>query len=336
MRFLEVGLALAALATTLPAHADRQTLGLTYVTPTGEHCPTQAELRARVARELGYDPFVAETGQRRTIGIHIERASSFTARLVDRASSGEERARELSSSSGCSDLVDSVVLAIAVALDPEVVPAPDPPVLTPAPQTPPPAVVSIMVPVYVEKPRPPPLPKPAPPDRLRGLVSAAFGVGAGFVPGVSVGPALAIGLRRRLWEVAIEGTAQLPGTSANALGSVDITSAMGSFIPCYTPRVVERVHAMLCGNLTLGGVFLSGDDALAQSFDSWAVAAFTGPRAGATIALSSQFDVHLVGEVLGNLAPIEATIGVYETSVTLYQSPPVAGRALTAISVSFP
>jgi hypothetical protein len=334
MRSSGLGLALAALVTALPARADRQTVGLTYVTPTEGDCPTEAELRTRLARELGYDPFVTQTDHERSIRIEIRRGASFAARLVDRAPSGEERARELSSTSGCSDLVDSVVLAIAVALDADTRQEPSPPARPSLPSPPQPPTV-VMVPVYLDKPRPPPRPTSAAPDRLEGVVAVGFGGGAGFVPGVSVGATLALGIRRRQWEIAVEGTAHLPGTSANALGSVEIVSGMGSLVPCFTPRLADGVHAMLCGNVAVGAAFVSGED-LTGSFDATVVTAFTGPRGGVEVRLSPRFDLRLVGELLGNLAPIEATAEIAETSVTLYEAPPVAGRVVTSISVSFP
>ncbi len=333
MRVLEAVLVVGTLITTSKvAAAERPTVALRYSIAEGAPaCPNETTLRERVTEEVGYDPFVS--GSARALAIEISRDKLFLARVVDRAPSGAEAVRTLTSSVSCDDLLQSVVLAVAVSLDPEVQPkrvAEAPPEKKPEV-----TVLPVLVPVYIERPPAPPPPKPAERDAIEGWVAAGFGVGGGFVPGTSLGPTLALGFRRKQWEVSLEGTAQLPGRTQSEIGDVEAFSVMASAVPCYTPALSTWGRALVCGSIAMGGAFASASG-VDEATPAVRLAAFTGPRAGVVFLVAPHFDVRLAGDLFVNLAPLAAQIRYLGEAITIYEGPPIAGRVITSIAVSFP
>lgn len=311
--------------------AERPTVALRYSIADGvSACPNESTLRQEVTEAVGYDPFVSDAG--RSLTIEISRDKTFTARVVDRSPQGTDAVRVLTSSVGCDDLLQSVVLAVAISLDPEV----QPKVIAKAPpaKRPEVTIVPVLVPVYIDRPAPPPS-KPVQRDVIQGWVGAGFGVGGGFVPGTSLGPTLAAGFRRKHWEVSLEATAQLPGTTESDFGDVEVFSVMASVVPCYTPPLSTWGRALVCGSLMMGGAFASADD-VEQASPAVRIAAFTGPRAGVVFLVAPHFDVRLAGDLFVNLAPLDAQIRALGEPVTIYENPPVAGRVITSVAVTFP
>jgi len=326
----------ALVTTSKLAAAERPMVSLRYAVGEGAgSCPNETELRGRVLEEVGYDPFVSDP-RARSFSIEISRERLFTARVVDRSTSGADSVRTMTSSVSCDDLVESVVLALAVTLDPEIKAAePRPPAVAGKPEV---TVVPVLVPVYVDRPVAPP-PQPTQHDPIEGFVAAGFGVGGGFVPGVSTGPTLAIGVRQKQWELSAEGTMQLPGSSENIVGTAVVHAILGSLVPCFTPSFASWGRALVCGNVSLGAASVSAEGVV-NEYPSLELAAFTGPRAGASMHVAPHFDIRIAGDLLVNLAPLEASIDHYvgssKFSVVTYGAPPVAGRVVTALSVSFP
>ena len=332
MRFREAALVVGMVITTSKiASAERPSVALRYSVAEGAGgCPDEPTLRARVTEEVGFDPFVSDAA--RSLAIEISKDKAFTARVVDRAASGAETIRTLTSSVGCDDLVQSVVLAVAVSLDPEVEakPVPQPP----PPKKPEVAVLPVLVPVYVDRP-PAPAPLPAETERLEGFVAAGFGVGGGFVPETSLGPTLGVGIRGRQWELSLEGTAQLPGSVESVIGNVEVFSILATVVPCYTPPLASWGRALVCGSLSMGGAFASASEVEVET-PAVRLAAFTGPRAGIAFRVVPHFEIRVAGDLLVNLAPLEAQIRQLGSAITIYEGSPIAGRAITSMAVSFP
>ncbi len=317
--------------TSKVAAAERPTVALRYSIADGvSACPNETTLRLQVTEAVGYDPFVSDAP--RSLAIEISHDKLFTARVADRATSGAEVVRTMTSSVSCDDLLQSVVLAVAVSLDPEV----QPKVVAelPPPKKPEVTVLPVLVPVYVDRPAPPAL-KPVQRDSIEGFVAAGFGVGGGFVPGTSLGPTLAVGFRRRLWEVALEGTAQLPDDTTSELGNVEVFSVIAAAVPCYTPALSTWGRALVCGSVAMGGAFATATN-VETAAPAVRIAAFTGPRAGIAFQAAPHVDVRLAGDLWINLAPLDAQIRGFGETLTIYESPPLAARAITSIAVSFP
>jgi len=257
-------------------------------------CPGDATMRQLVAAELGYDPFVEEAD----LAIAIElrpKGSELVGRIeLTSKSVGKRGERTLRSPGGdCSELASSVALAVALAIDPDAVrarpapplPAPAPPPLA-APPPPPPAPI-----------RPAPIPPREPAVRAsRGVelgarVDAGVVVGGGIVPGVAFGPRLGAALAGKLWSIAVEGTAILPGSQHTPFGDVSALVVYGSIVPClglpleYTgPRsrpVEDRARVDLCVTASVGAMFAEAHS-VTHSFPTTDVYASTGPRASFT------------------------------------------------------
>lgn len=123
---VRTGLAFSALLLALTAHADeRPRQRLVYsVDPGISGCPDGVQLRDQVAARLGYDPFVERGGDGEVL-LRISRARAALVGRLEmrdrRAAAGEvaTRARELASASGdCEELVASLSVMVAVAIDP--------------------------------------------------------------------------------------------------------------------------------------------------------------------------------------------------------------------------
>jgi hypothetical protein len=318
--------------TSEAAAAERPTVSLRYSIADGvSACPNETTLRLQVTEAVGYDPFVSDAT--RSLAIEISHDKLFTARVADKSTSGAEAVRTLTSSVSCDDLLQSVVLAVAVSLDPEVQPkSVEKPLPPKRPEV---TMVPVLVPVYVERP-PTPVAKPVRRDSIEGFVAGGFGVGGGFVPGTSLGPTLALGFRRRQWEVALEGTVQLPGDAESEFGKVEVLSVMASAVPCYTPALSTWGRALVCGSVAMGGAFASASN-VETSTPAVLIAAFTGPRAGIAFHAAPHVDVRLAGDLWVNVAPLDAQIrGTFGELFPVYQSPPIAGRAITSVAASFP
>jgi hypothetical protein len=108
--------------------------------PGAEPCPGEAELGRRIAARLGRDPFADDA--QRSVEARVERKGArwlAEVRVLDRDGHPIARREPLESTADdCTALADVVVLAVALAIDPEAAfaaPAPAPPALPPAPQS---------------------------------------------------------------------------------------------------------------------------------------------------------------------------------------------------------
>lgn len=318
--------------------APRETFALVYaIEREAEGCPSEAELRASLTEAAGYDP-VAEPGSdpRRSVLIEIGREKEdFRATIAETPASADS-ARSFHGPS-CNDVMSSVVLSLAVSLDPQLTPkAPS------APPDPAPATI-VYVPVYIDRPAPPPpAPPPTKPKRppypIKGFVEGGFGVGGGYVPYVSLGPEIDVGLRGDQWELAGGATYQAPGDADHGSGvSATMQSVMGVLNVCGAPRILPFFSLFACGTTLLGGSFASGNG-FDNNHSTSRAALFTGGRVGGLLFPHPRVALRLAAEVTANLLPLDMYFynGVRSDPIPIYGAPAVAGRALLSAGVPFP
>lgn len=340
MRRLAQALAVlgASLLVADASAAPRETFALVYaIERDAEGCPSEAELRASLTEAAGYDP-VAEPGSspRRSVLIEIGREKEVFRATIAETPASADSARSFHGPS-CNDVVSSVVLSLAVSLDPQFTPK-----APPAPPDPPPATI-VYVPVYIDRPAtPPPAPAPAKPPRppypIKGFVEGGFGVGGGYVPYVSIGPEIDLGLRGDQWEIAGGVTYQAPGDADHGSGvSATTQSVLGVLNVCGAPRVLPVFSLFACGTTLLGGSFANGNGFDSNRSTSRA-ALFTGGRVGGLLFPHRRVELRLAAEVTANLLPLDMYFydGLGTDPVPIYVAPAVAGRALLSVGVPFP
>lgn len=313
------------------ARADeRPTMTLDYVVADGaEGCPSKADVQARLAAEVGYDPIVAEKPTFTTTFEVAPTPTGFSGRYLSKPAAGDASVRELSSDTSCDDLVSSFVLAAAISLDPEVAPRGPPP---PAPE---PKVVGVPVPVYIDRPVLLPAEKPAPSAPIRVVFHAGYGVGGGLVPGVGHGPVAYLGLHGSAWEVGVEGSWVFEGTKTSGVGDVLVSAAFASILPCWAPDLIARLRFFGCGHIAFGGAFIDAARVTTPS-PSTVPLVLLGARAGLGLRIAGPLEARLFGDLLGDLTPIDAKIRDHGTSRRVFTSSPVAGRGVLALALSFP
>jgi hypothetical protein len=311
------------------ARADeRATMTLEYSIAEGAiGCPTKAEVEARLAAEVGYDPVVASNPTLATTFEVSAVPTGFRGRYSSQPVSGSASLRELSDTS-CDDLVSSFVLSAAISLDPEVAPTPKPS----APEK----VVSIPVPVpvYVDRPVGTP-PAAAPVSRLQVTFQAGYGVGGGLVPGPAHGPIAYVGVRGEMWEAGIEGSYVFEGIASSSAGDVLVSAAFASIVPCFAPTFANRFRFFGCGHVALGGGFIDATHVTTPS-PSTLPLVLLGLRLGLGIRIAGPLEARIFGDGLANVAPIDASIMDHGTERIVFSSPPVAGRGVVALAIAVP
>lgn len=290
----QLGMALTALSTVLlPASivGATPTSKLAYVRgPGAETCPGEPELRAAVARRIGYDPFFPQAD--RTVVAQVEHtASGFRAlvRIVDGGGTllGE---RSLASLSSCNELVQNLALTISVAIDDldaaTAPPAPSEP--APAPPAEPARAPAVAPPRAL--PVPPPSPRPRPRTlHLRAALGAVGGLAS--APTASIGIVPAVALRGSWWQVGAEArfdapsSADLPGG-----GSFSTRLQLGALVPCVHSAGSFAVYG--CA-MVAAGSFRAAGDRVTQPGASSALYGAVGARVGAEIVLAGRLGAYL-------------------------------------------
>lgn len=298
---------LAALVLATPDDAWAvPTSKLTYVRgPGAEQCPAEPELRAAVAKRVGYDPFFPHAN--RTVVATVESVPKLRfaakARVLD-ADGKLVGERTLDPMSDCGEVVQSLALAISVALDDLDAAQVEPPAEAPPPPSPPPA----SAPAPPDEPAPPPEPpreRDTPPVRLR------LTAGTSGVLGVGPAPAFAFvaggGVRRAAWSASVEGHVHLPTTEALAGGgSLTTDFASGTFVPCLHVDITPAPR--LCWTVTLGS-FRSETEQVTAPARASALVTTTGPRLGLDAPLGDHVGIYLQLDVAGVLTRHTVELG---------------------------
>ncbi len=263
-------------------------------------CPDELALRRAVAARIGYDVFFPWAPRTVVVAI-VRRQESFvaTVSLVDEAGI-DHGAHELHTGAACVDLLDTVALAVAIAIDPtSSLAAPAATLRDPLPPPSPPDPPAMPEPVALS-------PKPeAPSAALYALptthLETSFGALASFgmAPSPAVGTSLGVDVRWRYASLGVEAAIDAPSGTAVGAATASAWVTYGAIVPC-------AYYGMLfgCAELQLGAMesFGGGVTDTHSQTTRWLAA---GGRAGALLPLTSVLSLRPRADLVGILAPTE-------------------------------
>jgi hypothetical protein len=177
-------------------------------------CPSEAAFRALIAARLGYEPFQPDAGRVADVSI-TARSRRLLGELELRDAAGAPAGtRVLDAAPGaCASLAESLALALAIAIDPQVLTreAPPPPPVIVLPPAPPPA------------PPPPSPPSPAAPAVASAVWSVEAGASGsvGLLPDAALGLWLGAGVGRERFGATVWGEIALANAVSVAGGTID-------------------------------------------------------------------------------------------------------------------
>ena len=284
-----------------------------------EACPDEDALRRAVAALVGYDTFFP-WAKRVVLATITRQGDAFVASvdLIDERGI-RHGGHELRTQGACAALLDTVALAVAIAIDPRLVLPPpatasqpvspvEPPSAreeeAPATARAPTAAASPpapLVPVAAPVTEPPVDRDPAAPSHAPQPASFFASLGAtgalGITPNASLGGTLGAGVRWRFLSVALEGFAAPPiSSTATGGGTYSAWPLLASLVPC-----VHLGPAFGCGVLQAGAVFASSEGSGARSASyPWGAA---GGRVGVLIPLRGPWLLRARADLLGDMSP---------------------------------
>lgn len=289
-----------------PAQPERAMVRLEYVRDdvAATECPDEATFRTLVQARLGYDPFDEEGSLALRVDLQ-SRAREIAGSLLLVGESGEKRTERTLRHADCFELLSSVALATAIAVDADamrasVVPKSEPP---PEPTAAP------------ESARPPtePRPEPARPSPQEGTrsrwratrpgarLTAALLMPVGLTPAPRGGVSVGLGVQGGVWSIVAEGAVLFPSSHAESFGSVSSIVAYGSLVPCGHLPVHRIVRIDLCAVGSLGAMHSDAAE-VTRSDPQRHVFATVGPRAGVTVMPRPRIGVAAVFDMPVNLA----------------------------------
>lgn len=318
------GATLALLTLSTRAHAA-PTARLVYSrTAEASSCPDEAALRRAVSARVGYDVFFPWAP--RTVVVAIvrrQRAFVATVSLVDEGGI-DHGAHELHSDVACVDLLDTVALAVAIAIDPQsllAAPAssneapPPPPPPDPLPLTPMPAALEPGDGTGrrgdEESER-----KAPTSERVRLEASLGAVVSLGMAPSPAVGTTLDVGFRWSRFSLAIEGAIDAPASEAvSAGGRASAWLAYGALVPCASLGVLFGCAVVRGGSLESSGEGVLDTKSASNAW--WAI----GGRVGALLPVTGPLRLRLRADLVGDLQPTTLRLD----GATAWPAPVVAG-----------
>jgi hypothetical protein len=279
-----------------------------------DSCPDEETLRHAVVVRVGYDPFFAWA--RRTVVVNVvRRRQEFVATtdLIDEQGIAHG-ARELRTGGDCRELLDAVALAIAIAIDPQILVHPQES-SAPAPPPPPPSAVIVVVPRPVAAPPASPAERgPLPP--LPSTAPAAFEASIGLVASSGDAPNMAAGLsaggavRWAPLSVGLEGRVDAPATeSATGGGQVSSQRVVAAVVPCasFGPFAACAV--------VQGGAMRAWSNGVPDRRTAWTESWEVGGRVGVFVPVAANLFLRVRTDILGNLH--RASLELRGTSVWL-------------------
>lgn len=312
-------------------------------TPAAQACADEAGMRDAVAARLGYDAF-REHDSRAVGRVSIaldKRAGDWQARIELDDGAGNKGVRALSSREPtCDELVSSVSLAVALAIDPQRVTAPPPD----GSREPPPAASAAPEPSRApEPPRDTPAPPPAspPPEGSRAAIFGAVGgfVHAGVVPSVSLGPRLRAGVVWPKVSIAVEGLYVAPASDTSSVGRVQASIFGGGVVPCLrvpaAAAAPDGVGFDVCARALFGALFGETNSAKISTPSTvpWAA---VGLELGLELPLGAVVRLRAHGGVLAAMTRTFLRIKDQGTEVDVYRSPVFSGGGGIDAVVLFP
>jgi hypothetical protein len=327
------GIALLLALPPSPALAAAPAARLVYSrTADAASCADEDALRRAVATRVGYDPFFPWA--KRTVIATITRQDAAFVATVDLVDDDGIRhgGHQLRTEGACADLLDTVALAVAIAIDPQLLLATPPPPSPPPeradlPSPPPP----IPLPPLEPQARLPPAHEPPAGPRPPSLVfEGSLGVAAAIevTPGVSFGGTLGADVRWRRLSLGIEGFIAAPSSRSAAngeAGSISSWPLLGTLVPCV---YVGPVFG--CALAQTGAIFSAAEGVTGGHSSSspwWAL----GGRVGVMVRVQPVF-LRFRVDVLGDTSP--ATLKLDGSGQ--WTAPVVAGSLGLDAVVRFP
>jgi hypothetical protein len=313
---------------SLAARADEpETARLRYESEEPVRCPDEQAFRDIVAGRLGYDPFRPDAAREVHASIRRKGRAFVGSVQVTDAQGRPLGGRDLEApEQDCAELANALAIAISIAFDPlGSVPASVP---ESVPQAAP--VLPVEPPPPSEPAAPPPAPERAPasePADLGMVTRASFAVDAGLLPGLTVGPVLAAGLRVNRFALLAEGRVDLMPSVATTDGGDRVDAALFSAGPS---ACVSFSVAVSCLGLELGAFQGRGVD-VTDSRTQTSFFAAGSARAGLDIPLGKVLSFSLLGELR---VPLVRTSLSIEGS-TVWNAPALGGGALVGLGATF-
>jgi hypothetical protein len=288
-----------------------------------EACPDERELRGALIGRLGFDPF--DDAATREIRCSVRRddgAGAYHARIqVVSGAAPASGGRELTSRRGdCAELAEAVELAVGVAINPLVAPAPAPTAAVTPPEPTPPENRDPPAPASAREPpahRPTTAPEAAPavaqaiapaPVPARAArrtqigVRADAGAALGFGPGAAAAVGLGASLRRRALSLDVETRFVAPSSAALVGGSVSAWSWNASLGPC-----LHRGPAAVCA-VASAGVLRASTTGLAMTGAATAPTVAVGARGLLELPISPRLRLRWAAEVGAPLVTVHLAV----------------------------
>ncbi|MFO0598145.1 MAG: hypothetical protein U0228_22775 [Myxococcaceae bacterium] len=269
-------------------------LTLRYERPETGGCPDERALRELIAARLGVDPFVEQSTS--VVAVKVLAGAPWSATITLQTADNPPRRRALTAGT-CVELLDSVAVAVALAVDPLV-----------KKQEPPPPVES--PPVAVPTPTPAPAPAPvappsAEPPRTPLAWSVAAGASANVGLAVNVQPTLRVEGRARVgvFSLGLEARFGWPIPGALSQGALATTPLLAGLVPC-----VHWWWLAGCVELSAGALRLEGS-ALSSARTATVFHANAGARVVFQVPLGAHFALAALVEVQVPFTRAAALVG---------------------------
>jgi hypothetical protein len=305
---------------------------LTYVRSSGaEVCPAEPVLRRAVAERVGYDPFFPWA--QRTVAVQIDPAGAkgFASQLrildADGTLLGE---RLLEPVHDCGELVQSIALAISVAIDDIDVasmPSPDAPtrpfVAAPAPS------LDLGKRETEGSREEPPLSSSRKPAQWKLRFSLGPSVAIGTAPAPAVGVVVGAAVRSSWLHVGLEGRADaLAEKPLSPVGTASTSLLLASVVPCVV--VAGTVTPFACGVASLGRFEASAENVVGPT-NATAPYVSLGGRVGLEIAVAGWLAAYAQLDLGAPLTRHRTLLGKTE----VFKLPAAAGAAGAGAAVFF-
>jgi hypothetical protein len=283
-------------------------------------CPDAEWLKGNVTARLGYSPFATDAGV--AVRTRLTCTASGCQGLLEVSTPGvAARRRTLVAPPGqCRELAESLALALALVVDPQLLSRPAPP---PPEENPPAPAPRARAPLAA--PAPPPEPPPPEARTPTAFVAALTGHGAlGLSPSATGGAGFALGVRVGVFGIYAEGRFDWPSDLSLPTGRISTQLLLGSVLPC--------------GHFKGLGVCLQlGGGALQVTGDLPGGARRTGPIAlvGGRVAYDWMFLSWLGLHAHVGLAGVATRVTVVAEGAPVWVTSQVAGDAALGALVMF-